>query len=86
MNPKVQAAGLAGAVTVVLVWAASLANVTVPPEVASAVTTLVAVGAGYLRPAGAKPKARGARGLALIEALVLLLLVIVVLLVVGVIR
>lgn len=51
IHPKVAAAGIAGAVTVVLVWAASLAGVAVPPEVASAVTTLIAFGAGYIKAA-----------------------------------
>lgn len=49
MNRKVQAAGWAGAVTVVLVWAVSLAGVEVPPEVASAVTVLFATGAGWFK-------------------------------------
>jgi hypothetical protein len=50
-HPKVtaaaQGAGAAGAITVVLVWVGSLFNVDVPPEVASAVTTLLATGAAY---------------------------------------
>ena len=49
MNPKVVAGGAAGAVTVVLVWIASLCNLPVPPEVASAVTVLISTGAGYLK-------------------------------------
>lgn len=49
MNAKVIAAGSAGAATVVLVWAASLFKVDVPPEVASAVTVLISTGAGYLK-------------------------------------
>lgn len=48
-SSKIQAAGAAGAVTTVLVWAASLAGVAVPPEVAAAVTTLIATGAGWLK-------------------------------------
>lgn len=46
--PKVQNAGIAGAVTVLVVWVAGLVGLDVPPEVASAFTTLVAFGAGYL--------------------------------------
>lgn len=47
--PKVQAAGAAGAVTVLVVWVAGLLGLDVPPEVASAFTTLVAFGAAYLK-------------------------------------
>ena len=50
-QPKVVAGGAAGAVTVVLVWAAGLAGLEVPPEVASAVTVLISFGAGYLKKA-----------------------------------
>ena len=49
MNSKVQAAGAAGATTVVLVWAASLAGLDVPPEVASAVTVLISTAAGWVK-------------------------------------
>lgn len=49
VHPKVAAAGAAGAVTIILVWAVSLAGVDVPPEVASAVTTLLAFAAGYIK-------------------------------------
>jgi hypothetical protein len=52
MNPKVQAVGAAGAVTVIVVWGASLAHVQVPPEVASAFTLLVATAAGWFRKGG----------------------------------
>lgn len=48
-SSKVAAAGAAGAVTTVVVWAASLAGVDVPPEVAAALTTLIATGAGWLK-------------------------------------
>lgn len=51
VNPKVQAAGWAGAVTILVVWAAGLAGVEVPPEVSSAFTVLVATVAGYLKSA-----------------------------------
>lgn len=50
MDRKIQSAGAAGACTVVLVWVASLFGLDVPPEVASAVTTLLAVAAGWLTP------------------------------------
>jgi hypothetical protein len=48
-QPKVAAAGIAGSVTLILVWAAGLAGIDVPPEVASAVTALLAFAAGYLK-------------------------------------
>jgi hypothetical protein len=48
-SPKIQAAGAAGAVTVVLVWGAGLAGLDVPPEVASAVTVLISSAAGWLK-------------------------------------
>jgi hypothetical protein len=50
-HPKVVAAsagaGAAGAATVVLIWMVSLIGVEVPPEVASAITTLLSAGAAY---------------------------------------
>ncbi len=52
MNPKISAAAIAGAATVVLVWLCSLFGVSVPTDVASAVTLIVAIGAGYLRGQG----------------------------------
>lgn len=51
VNPKVAAAGFAGAVTVVAVWAAGLAGLDVPPEVASAFTVIVSSVAGWLKTA-----------------------------------
>lgn len=51
VNPKVQAAGWAGAVTVLVVWLAGLAGVDVPAEVASAFTVLVSTLAGYVKSA-----------------------------------
>lgn len=51
INPKVAAGGVAGAFVTVLVWAAALAGVEVPAEVAAALTTLVSFGAGYLKAA-----------------------------------
>lgn len=49
VNPKVKAGGVAGAATVLLVWAAGQAGVDVPPEVASAVTVLLSAAAGWVR-------------------------------------
>lgn len=51
INPKVQAAGWAGAVTILLVWVAGMFGLEVPPEVASAFTVLVGTAAGYLKSA-----------------------------------
>lgn len=48
-NPKVAATAIAGAVTVILVWIAGLFGLDVPPEVASAVTALIAFAAGYIK-------------------------------------
>lgn len=50
MNQKVQATGAAGAFALVLVFAAGQAGVDVPPEIASAVTVLLATFAGWLKP------------------------------------
>ena len=49
--PKVQAAGAAGAITILAVWVAGLFGLSVPPEAASAFTTLIATAAGYLKSA-----------------------------------
>ena len=51
-NSKVQAAGFAGALTIVLVWALAQAGVELPPEVASAITTVIATAAGYIKSNG----------------------------------
>lgn len=45
---KVVAGSVAGAVTVIVVWAASLAGLDVPGAVAAAVSTVLAFGASYL--------------------------------------
>lgn len=50
VNPKVQAAGAAGAVSILVVWVAGLFGLEVPPEAASAFTVLIATVAGYLKP------------------------------------
>lgn len=49
MKPKVAAASLAGAVTVIVVWVAGEFGLDVPPEVASAFTAVLAGGAGWLK-------------------------------------
>jgi len=51
VNPKVAAGGIAGAVTILVVYIAGVLGLDVPPEVSSAFTTLVAFGAGYLKAA-----------------------------------
>lgn len=49
-TPKVAAAGIAGAVSIILVWLLNtVAAVGVPPEVASAFTTVLAFAAGYIK-------------------------------------
>jgi hypothetical protein len=48
-TPKVAAAGVAGSFTIVLVYVAGLIGLDIPPEVASAVTAIVAFGAGYIK-------------------------------------
>lgn len=45
---KVTAAGIGGALTIIIVYVANLAGLTIPPEVASAFTTIVAFISGYL--------------------------------------
>lgn len=46
---KITAAGIGGAITIIVVWIANtLASVAIPPEVASAFTTLITFGTGYL--------------------------------------
>lgn len=50
-NRKVAVGALAGAVTVVLVWAVrQWGKVEIPPEVASAVTTIFTFGVSYMVP------------------------------------
>ena len=48
-TPKVAAAGAGGAASIVLIYVLSLVGITLPPEVAAAITTLLAFGAGYLK-------------------------------------
>ena len=47
--PKVVAATVAGAATVVLVWVAGRFGLDVPPEVSAAATVLLTAAAGYLK-------------------------------------
>ena len=51
IHPKVAAGGAASAATIVLVWTLQQTGVTVPPEVASALTTLIGFAAGYAKAA-----------------------------------
>lgn len=50
-TPKVAAAGVAGSVTVIVVYVAGLLGLDLPPEVASAFTAVLAFAAGYFRSA-----------------------------------
>lgn len=50
-HPKVQAAGTAGAASVLLVYVLARLGLDLPAEVASAITTLLAFAGGYLRAA-----------------------------------
>lgn len=47
--PKVAAGGLAGSLSIILVYALSEAGVTLPPEVASALTVVISFIGGYLK-------------------------------------
>jgi hypothetical protein len=47
---KIASAGLAGALTTILVFVLSQVGVLLPPEVAAAVGVLVTVAVGYLTP------------------------------------
>lgn len=48
-QPKVAAAGIAGAVAVLVVWGASIAGLDVPPEVSAAFATVLSFAAGYIK-------------------------------------
>lgn len=50
INPKVAAGGVAGSITIILVWVLGFFHVEVPPEVASAFTTIISFGAGWATP------------------------------------
>lgn len=51
LNPKTTAAGIAGAVTLVIVFVLGQLGVEVPADVAAAVTTIIAFAAAYLKSA-----------------------------------
>lgn len=51
LNPKVTAAAIGAAATLVIVFVMGLAGVEVPADVASALTLIVSVAAGYLKSA-----------------------------------
>lgn len=55
---KVSAGAGAGALSIVVVWLFGLAEIDVPPEVASAFTTLLSLTAAWIMPE--KPSAPGA--------------------------
>jgi hypothetical protein len=48
VHPKVAAGGIAGAVTIILVYIASLLGLDVPSEVAQAFTVVLSFAAGWL--------------------------------------
>lgn len=48
-QPKIQAAGVAGSLAVVIVYLCGMLGVEMTAEVAAAVTTLLAFAAGYLK-------------------------------------
>lgn len=50
---KVTAGGLAGALSVLIVWAlGEFGGLTIPPEIASAITTVLAFATSYFVPEG----------------------------------
>lgn len=51
-TPKVAAAGIAGALSVILVWIMGLTGLDIPAEVAASLTTILAFLAGYLKAPG----------------------------------
>ena len=59
-TPKMAAAGITGAVAIVLVWLAGLFGLEVPPEVAAAVAAILAFGAGYFKRDATSPDNRTA--------------------------
>jgi hypothetical protein len=51
LTPKMQASGIMGALTIVLVWAChQFFKLDVPPEVASAITLIFSFAGGYFAP------------------------------------
>ena len=51
VNPKVQSAGIGGAVATVIIFGAQQLGLEIPGEVGAAIATIVAFAAGYLKPA-----------------------------------
>ena len=51
IHPKVAAGGIAGAVTILVVYAAALLGLEIPPEVSSAFTVVIGFAAGYIKSA-----------------------------------
>lgn len=49
IQPKVAAAGIAGAVTTLIITGAAMAGFDISPEVAAALATIVAFAAGYIK-------------------------------------
>lgn len=49
LNPKTTAAGVAGAVTLVIVFVLGQLGVEIPADVAAAVVTIIAFAAAYLK-------------------------------------
>lgn len=49
-NTKVAAGGLAGSLSVLIVWGLSSLGIEVPPEASAALATVVAFGVSYLVP------------------------------------
>lgn len=50
-QPKVAAAGIAGAISILVIYGFNLAGYDVPPEVASAFTVIVSFAAGFIKKA-----------------------------------
>ena len=55
VTPKVAVSGIAGSLVVVLLWVLGLFHVTVPAEVASALTVIISFVAGYIAPRSTPP-------------------------------
>lgn len=55
-TPKASSAGLGGALSVIVIWVlSSIYQIEIPPEIASAITTVVAFGAAYIAPRSQPP-------------------------------
>jgi len=54
-TPKVAAAGISGAVALIIVWVAGLFGLDVPPEVAAAFTVILAFVAAYFKTDASSP-------------------------------